>query len=147
MYGRVASKLARKEIDLVNDNIKIALFTNSYVPNYHAHEFYSAIANELVGSGYVAGGKSLASKVLTQKTSDSRWVYSAADQTWTALTGNFRYAVIYDDSVTSKPLIACIDFGAQSASGQDVTVRFEYEYLNTETGTYDTERGLLVIAY
>lgn len=84
MYGRVASKLARKEIDLVNDNIKIALFTNSYVPNYHAHEFYSAIANELVGSGYVAGGKSLASKVLTQKTSDSRWVYSAADQTWTA---------------------------------------------------------------
>lgn len=66
-----------------------------------------------------------------------------------SLTGNFRYAVIYDDSVTSKPLIACIDFGgAQSASGgQDVTVRFEYEYLNTETGTYDTERGLLVIAY
>lgn len=147
MYGRVANKLARKEIDLVNDNIKIALFTNSYVPSYHAHEFYSAIANELVGAGYVAGGKLLTGKTLVQDASSNNWTYSVADTSFNALTGSFRYGIVYDDSVTNKPLIACIDFGAKSVTAQDVTIKFEYEQVNEETGSNETKRGLLVITY
>lgn len=69
------------------------------------------------GTGYTAGGATLASvAVTTVTTNDAK--FDADDVTWTASGGPITasYAVIYNDSDTDDPPLAFIDFdGSQSA--------------------------------
>tara|TARA_R110002050_G_scaffold9204_1_gene32353 strand:- start:831 stop:1277 length:447 start_codon:yes stop_codon:yes gene_type:complete len=97
--------------DTTADRFKCLLTTASYTPNYSTHSIYSDVTNQLPATGgYVDGGESLTS--ITFATSGGTITWDAADVEWTAstLTGA-AFAVIYDDSLTGKPLICCIDFG------------------------------------
>lgn len=69
------------------------------------------------GTGYVAGGETLANvAVTTVTTNDAK--FDADDVTWTASGGSIEaaYGVIYNDTDANDPPIAFIDFdGTQSA--------------------------------
>ena len=96
--------------DTTADRFKVMLTTASYTPNYSTHSVKSDVSNEVSGTGYTAGGKSLTS--ITFATSGGTITWDAADVEWTGSTiSAARYAVIYDDSLTNDPLIGAVDFG------------------------------------
>jgi len=109
--------------DTTADRFKAMLVTSSYTPNFGTHDFKSDVTNEVSGTGYDAGGKSLTSVTLTQ--SGGTITFDAADLTWASSTITARAAVVYDDSLTNDPLIAYIDFGAdKSSSAGDFVLSF-----------------------
>lgn len=109
--------------DTTADRFKVMLVTSSYTPDFGTHDFKADVTNEVSGTGYDAGGKSLTSVTLTQ--SGGTITFDAADVTWASSTITARGAVIYDDSLTDDPLIAYIDFGAdKSSSAGDFVLSF-----------------------
>jgi len=104
-------------IDFLSDTIKCALLTSSYTPAQTTHEWWSDVsANDVVGTGYTAGGQALASKTLSA--SSLVTTMDAADPSWTSSTITARYAVFYKDTGTAgtSPLIAYADFGSNISS-------------------------------
>ncbi len=109
--------------DTTADRFKAMLVTSSYTPNFGTHDFKGDVSNEVSGTGYDAGGKSLTSVTLTQ--SGGTITFDAANLTWASSTITARGAVVYDDSLTNDPLIAYIDFGAdKSSSAGDFVLTF-----------------------
>jgi len=109
--------------DTTADRFKAMLVTSSYTPNFGTHDFKSDVTNEVSGTGYDAGGKSLSSVTLTQ--SGGTITFDAANLTWASSTITARGAVVYDDSLTNDPLICYIDFGAdKSSSSGDFVLTF-----------------------
>lgn len=109
--------------DTTADRFKVMLVTSSYTPNFGTHDFKSDVTNEVSGTGYDAGGKSLSSVTLTQ--SGGTITFDAANLTWASSTITARGAVVYDDSLTNDPLICYIDFGAdKSSSAGDFVLTF-----------------------
>lgn len=114
-------------IDMIADTIKIALVTDAYVPDIDAHAFFSDITNEVVGTGYVAGGKVLANKAVNQNNTGDRADFNADDVTWAGASFTARRCIIYKDTGVpgTSPLIAEIDFGEnKTASGGDFLVQW-----------------------
>ena len=109
--------------DTTADRFKVMLVTSSYTPNFGTHDFKSDVTNEVSGTGYDAGGKSLTSVTLTQ--SGGTITFDAADLTWASSTITAPAAVVYDESQTNDPLICYIDFGAdKSSSAGDFVLSF-----------------------
>ena len=110
-------------VDLDSDTLKIMLVTSAYTPDFGTHDFKADVTNEVVGTGYTAGGETLTSLSLTQ--SGGTITFDAADVTWSSSTITARGAVIYDDTIASDPLICYIDFGSdQSSSSGDFVLSF-----------------------
>lgn len=126
-YGSAVSKMATKQIDWTNDTIKVGLVTSTYTPDVDTHDEWADVsANEASGSGYTAGGKTLSGKTLTYDAATNTWTFDASDVLWNGVTVTFRYAVIYDDTVSGKPLLGYIDFTSnQVATAQDLTIKWE----------------------
>ncbi|MET8270178.1 hypothetical protein [Streptomyces sp. NPDC005096] len=126
-YGPAVGKVLGKQLDLINDTIKVALVKSTYTPNQDTHDEWADVsANESTGTGYTAGGKTLASKTLTYNSTSNAWTFDAADLTWSSVSTAFQYAVIYDDTASGKPLLAYLDFGStQTATTQDVLIKWE----------------------
>ncbi len=105
-------------IDLDTDTVKVALVTSSYTPNMDTHDFFDDITNEATGTGYTAGGATLASKTVTQDNTLNQAVFDATDATWASSSITARYAVIYKSTgvAATSPLVALIDFGSDIAS-------------------------------
>lgn len=119
LYGLFLQSLANKEIDLDTDVIKVMLTTSTYTPNQDTHRYKSSVTNEVSGTGYTAGGATLASTAVTYDTATNTLKFDAADTSWASSTITARYAVIYDSSPASdatRPLIGYVDFGADVSS-------------------------------
>lgn len=130
LYGQFLSQALNKEIDWDTDTIKVALLTNSYTPDQDAHNYLDdVIANEVTGTGYTAGGNTLANKTNTYNSATNVIVLDADDTTWSSSTITARYAVIYDASPATnatKPLIGYVDFGSdQSSSNGNFTITWD----------------------
>ena len=116
-------------IDLSADTIKIALVTSTYTPDIDTHAFFDDITNEVVGTGYTAGGETLA-VTTSQDNTDDEGVFDATDVTWATSTITARGAVIYKSTgvAATSPLICYIDFGAdKTSSNGDYTISFNAE--------------------
>jgi hypothetical protein len=128
-YGNALLKALNKEINWSNDTIKVALVTSAYTPNQDTHAYFSDITNEASGTGYTAGGATLASKTATYNASTNVITLDAADVTWTTATITARYAVIYDASpgtAATNPLLAYVDFGAdQTATNGNFAITWD----------------------
>ena len=146
-YGKAAEAVASKKINLTSDTFKVMLVTSAYTPNQDTHTTKSDVTGEFTGTGYTAGGVTLTGPTLTQSTSENKWTWDANDVTWTGLTGSFRYAVIYDDTDSSKPLVGYADLGAQTATAQDVTIKWEYRYQDPVSGDITSSAGILELGY
>lgn len=105
-------------VDFDADTIKVALVTSAYTPNFDTHDFFDDVTNEVVGTGYTAGGATLGSPTITLDTTNDRVDFDAADTSWTSSTITARGAVIYKSTGTpsTSPLIAYIDFGTDQIS-------------------------------
>lgn len=103
-------------IDFLSDTIKLALLTSTYTPAQTSHEWFSDITNEVSGTGYTAGGATLASK--TVSTSGTTVTVDAADPAWSSSTITARYGVLYKSTGTAatSPLIGLYDFGSDYIS-------------------------------
>ena len=130
LYGQFLSQALNKEIDWDTDTIKVALLTNSYTPDQDAHNYYDdVVANEVSGTGYTAGGNTLANKTNTYNSGTNVIVLDADDTTWSSSTITARYAVVYDATPATnatKPLIGYVDFGSdQSSNNGNFTITWD----------------------
>ena len=130
LYGQFLSQALNKEIDWDTDTIKVALLTNSYTPDQDAHNYLDdVVANEVSGTGYTAGGNTLANKTNSYNSATNVITLDADDTTWSSSTITARYAVIYDATPATnatKPLIGYVDFGSdQSSSNGNFTITWD----------------------
>jgi len=130
LYGQFLSQALNKEIDWDTDTIKVALLTNAYTPDQDAHNYLDdVIANEVSGTGYTAGGNTLANKTNAYNAGTNVIVLDADDTTWSSSTITARYAVVYDATPATnatKPLIGYVDFGSdQSSSNGNFTITWD----------------------
>lgn len=118
IYNSFKSKIMDGSIDLDTNTIKVALVTSSYTPDQDNHEDFADVTNEVSGTGYTAGGATLANKAVTKDNTDDEGVFDADDVTWTTSTITARGAVVYKDSGTASTswLICYIDFGQDYSS-------------------------------
>jgi len=130
VYNSFKSNIMNGSIDLDTDTIKVALVTSSYTPNADTHQDFADVTNEVTGTGYTAGGETLANTAVTTDTTDDEGVFDADDVTWSASTITARGAVIYKDtgSAATSLLIGFIDFTSDQAStAGDFTIQWGSE--------------------
>jgi hypothetical protein len=99
------------EHDLDTDTIKLALYTSAATLSA-ATTAYST-SDEVVGTGYTAGGNTLTGA--TVSLSGTTAYVDFSDTTWTTATITARGALIYNSSKSNKA-IAVLDFGADKTS-------------------------------
>lgn len=118
IYNSFKKKIMDGSIDLDTDTIKVALVTSSYTPDADAHDFFDDITNEVSGTGYSAGGATLANKTVTADNTDDEGVFDADDTSWASSTITARGAVLYKSTgvASTSPLICYIDFGSNIVS-------------------------------
>ena len=137
LYGQVFVSAFNKEIDFNSDAIKVMLCTSTYSPNQDTHQYKSSVTNEVTGTGYTAGGATLANCTITYTGASNTLKLDADDVSWAASTITARYAVIYDSTPASdatRPLIALIDFGADMSSTSGAfTITFDANGIATVT--------------
>jgi hypothetical protein len=110
------------------DQLKIALFTSSLTPDKDDTAY--SVTNEVVGTGYTAGGASLVKGdyVLTDDdTNDLVKFDHTTDITWSSSTLTARYARLYNDDCVdpADALICTYDFGTdKSSSSGNFTIQF-----------------------
>lgn len=100
-----------------NDVIKCMLCTSTYTPAQDTHDFKDDITNEVSGSGYVAGGETVANSAVTTTARVTK--FDGDDVQWTSSTITARYAILYDDtpgSDATRPLLIYVDFGEDKSS-------------------------------
>lgn len=106
--------------DLDTDTIKIALFTSSATLGASTTAY--STTNEVVGSGYTAGGNTLSGATISL--SGSTAIVDFTDTTWSSATITARGALIYNSSKADRA-IAVLDFGSdKSSTNGDFTVVF-----------------------
>lgn len=129
-YGNVVLKAFNKEVSWLSDTVKVMLCTSTYVPDQDAHIYKSSVTNEVVGTGYTAGGIALSSKTSVYNSGTNTLTLDAADSTWSgATTITARYAVVYDSATgvdSTSPLIGYVDFGVDfSSSGVPFVITWD----------------------
>lgn len=106
---------------LAGDTYKIALYTSAATLS-KSTTAYSA-TNEVAGTGYTAGGATLAGFTNGLDT-DTAYVDFTTDPTWPSATITARGALIYN-STRSNKAVAVLDFGADITSTNGTfTVQF-----------------------
>jgi len=95
----------------LTDTMKIALYTNS--ATLDATTTVYTTSNEVVGTGYVAGGNTLTGNAISYS-GTTAWI-TFSDSSWLNATITARGALIYD-STRSNAAIAVLDFGADKIS-------------------------------
>lgn len=113
-YGQADLRAYSGGFNLLTDTIKALLTTSAHVPNQDTHVYRSDLTNEVTGTGYTAGGATLANKTLTYTAATNVTMFDADDVTWPNSTITARNYHVYKDTgtPTTSPLIA---YGIQDA--------------------------------
>lgn len=113
-YDSFKEKLGQGDIQLDAHTFKWAL-TNT-APTVATDDELADITEISAGSGYTAGGETLASSAWAETAGGSGiWRFTGDDTVFTAASGDiatFRYAVLYDDTVSGDPLVGYLDNGS-----------------------------------
>lgn len=119
IFNNFKEQLMLKTIDLVNDVVKIALYSDAFAAGDvdGAAPAYS-VTNEISASGYSAGGATLGSKTVTQDDTNDRAAWDGADVTWNSLaTSTIQQAIAYDDTTATKWNLITWEIGTNSNGG------------------------------
>lgn len=131
LFNAIKASFMRGDVDLEGDTIRLCLLADTWTPSIDSNDFWNDIsANEISGTGYSAGGATLANKSVTADNTDDEGVFDADDVTWTTATFTARYAVLvlWTGVSSTSNLIGYWDFGAnRSPSGVDFTIQFNAE--------------------
>jgi hypothetical protein len=109
IYDRWKANLMNKIVDMEDDVIKVMLLDDSHSFTTTHNVIGDVSTNQISGTGYSAGGATLAGKGVTQGATTK---FDATDTTWTTASFTAYHAVLWDDSVGTDDLICSIDFGA-----------------------------------
>lgn len=119
--------MAEGRIDFDTDTFYNLLVTNTYSPNKKTHTKRSDVTNEVVGTGYVAGGQASAATV-TLDTVNDRCDITFADNSWLTSTITARACVYYKrrgGASSADELVFYGDFGSDiSTSGGTFTLDY-----------------------
>jgi hypothetical protein len=121
IYNRALELLARGSIDFDTDAFKVMLTTSSYAEDKDAHDFRNDVTNEVSGTGYTAGGKTVTVSVALDTATD-RVNITLGGTNWPTATITARKAVYYKDrggAASADELVAVNDFGADVTSTAD----------------------------
>lgn len=108
-------------------DVKAMLVADTYTPDIDADVYISDVTGEVSGTGYTAGGQSLANKAVVVDTANDVAKYDADDVTWTGTTITARGAVLYVDTgtPTTSDLICYIDFASnKTTSAGDFVIQW-----------------------
>ncbi len=128
-FNGFVQDLGTKLHQLNTDSLKVYLTNAAPVAT---NTVYNTPADLSTSGGYTAGGQSATN---TYSQTSGTGTLGGADITWTATTGfgPFRYAVLYNDTSATKPLIGYWDYGSAVTLGA------------LETFTFDMTTSLLTI--
>jgi hypothetical protein len=118
IFNRALEQWARGTIDFDTDTFKVLLTTSTYTENKDTHDFRDDVTNEVVGSGYTAGGNTCTVTV-TIDTVNDRVDISLGGTTWPTSTITARKAVYYKSrggAASADEVIAVNDFGSDVIS-------------------------------
>jgi hypothetical protein len=115
------------------DTIKVTLHTG-YTPDIDAHTVWAdtgvSSTEYGTGSGYTAGGATLAGQDVTQDDANDRGVFDGTDVTWSSLgplsPATPSHAIMWDDTpaAPADPLIAYWELGTTATNGGDYTLQW-----------------------
>jgi hypothetical protein len=112
ILGQYSGTAARR-VDWVADTIKVSLHTATYAPAQDADDFFNDASNEITGTGYTAGGVTLAGKSTSYDPTSNETRLIAGNAIWSSATFTAAIAVVYKDTgvTTTSPLLGWVDFG------------------------------------
>lgn len=117
ILNNLKEQLLLKTIDFVNDTFKVALYSSALNSPDGAAPAYAA-TNEIVASGYTAGGATLANKAVTQDDANDLAKFDADDVTWSNLaTATIVEARLYDDTTATKWYLILWELATNSNGG------------------------------
>jgi hypothetical protein len=125
IFNNFKEQVMEAQFDLLNDTLKVALVTGT-APLIDDHRLWASIsAWEESGTGYNAGGVTLAAVTVIQNNTSDRGEFDAGDSTWTGLNlGTPGYAVLYDDTHTGDLLVAYWELGTTATNGGNYTLQW-----------------------
>lgn len=107
---------------------KLMLVSSGYTPNKDTHTKRSDVTNEVTGTGYTAGGATLAGNTITQDNTNDLAKWTANAVTFDPATLTARGAVLYRSRgslASADELVKYFDFGSdKSSSAAPFTVEF-----------------------
>lgn len=118
LFNNFKHQVMEAQFNLLSDTIKVALVTG-FSPNIDTHTQWSdASGSEESGTGYTAGGETLASVTVTQDNANDRGIFDGANVTWSSLdVGTPSHAIMYDDTHASDLLIGYWEITTASNGG------------------------------
>lgn len=133
LYGLTLEKFFKETVgaDLESETaISVLMVTDSYTPAFDTHDFRDDVTNEVSGTGYTAGGKTITTTELTVGSPAAGQIkYDAADVQWTSSTITSAMAAIgYVSTGTSSAdeLIWLSDFvTAASTTAGTFTIQWD----------------------
>jgi len=114
----------RKEHDIEDDTLKIALMDTTFEFDRDTHATWAdCSANELAsGNGYTTGGETMAGVTASIDAVGDKVDIAATSVTWTASGGAIPTtgaAIIYNSTHANNTVVMCIDFGADYDTAVD----------------------------
>lgn len=119
IYDSFFNDLAVNNIKTTVDTFKMLLVTSTYTPNKGTHAKRSDVTNEVTGTGYTAGGQTVAFTTTNDTTNHRLDITIGAPAGWTSSTITARAAVVYKSrggASTADELVCYLDFGADVTS-------------------------------
>lgn len=116
VYGSAKLDLVVSNIKLDTDTLKVMLVTATYTP-VNTHTKRSDITNEVVGTGYTAGGTAVTGQSATR--SGGVVTFTCSNLSWATATITARGAVFYKargGASSADELLYYADFGADITS-------------------------------
>ena len=95
-YLKARKALFDGQIDFLAHDIRLVLLGSAYTPDQANHERFSDLTGEVVGAGYVPGGKAMTGKTVTINAATKEIVLDADDAVWLNSSLSVRTVVMYD---------------------------------------------------
>ena len=137
LYGPAMKSAFNGEINWTSHTIKVMLCTSAYTPDQDVHQYKSSVTNEVTGTGYTAGGLTLATPTVNYTAGTNTLVLDGPDLEWSGSTITARYAVIYDATPgtdATRPLFAYVDLGGDvSTTAGKFTITWDTAGIITST--------------
>lgn len=115
-YAGFFRSLCNKEVDIDSDVFKMLLVDGTYTPDQTNHRYKSSVSGEVTGTGYTAGGFTLATGLtISYNATTKLFAFDAVDAIWPAATITPYKGIVYDNTPATdatRPLVGWVDFGS-----------------------------------
>lgn len=137
LYAAAQVHFVGGAINWASDTIKAAITTSTYTPDPLTHDFFNDVTNEVVGTGYTAGGATLAGKNTPAVVPANSWGTSRANST-AYVAGD-----VYRPATGNGYVYQCVTAGTSAAAPPTFTTIVGDDF--TDGTAVFTNRGRAVI--